>query len=116
MKKACRKIERFLEQHPSIDTSESENEVEELDRNPTLPAITTETTAIKTNTVLSIPSAFLGETFPTVDPKNCVMSILPRNCKIVQKNTALPELFNLKFIESQYASEPQLQAFYEMVK
>ena len=71
---------------------------------------------IKTNTVLSIPSAFSGETFPTVNPKNCVMSIVPKNCKIVQKNTTLPELFNLKCIESQHASDPQLQAIYEMVK
>ena len=78
--------------------------------------ITTETTAIKVNAVLSILSAFLGEIFPAVDPKNCVMSKVPRNCKIRQKNTALPEIFNLKFIESQYASDPQLQAIYEMVK
>ena len=38
------------------------------------------------------------------------------NCKIVQKNTALPELFNLRFNESQNASDPQVQAIYEMVK
>ena len=48
-------------------------------------------TIFKVNTVLSIPLAFPRETFPAVDPKNFVMSIVPRNCKIVQKNTALPE-------------------------
>ena len=67
MEKAFRKIERFLEQHPSINTSESENDVEKLDGKPQLQAITTETTAIKVNAVLSTPSAFPGEALPAVD-------------------------------------------------
>ena len=74
MEKSFRKIEPFLERYQSIDTSESENEVEELVGNPQLQAITTETTTEKMNTVLSIPSAFKGETFPAVDPKNCIMA------------------------------------------
>ena len=44
------------------------------------------------------------------------MSIVPRNWKIVQKNIALPELFNLEFIESLDASDTQLQAIYDLVK
>ena len=44
------------------------------------------------------------------------MSIIPRNCKFVNKQNALPELFNLRFIESQYPSDPQLQAIIEMIK
>ena len=44
------------------------------------------------------------------------MSIIPRNCRVVNKQNALPELFNLRFIESQYNSDPQLQAIIEMIK
>ena len=84
MENLIRKIERFLKQHSIIDTSESENKVEELDGNPTLQAITLETTATKVNTVLSTLSAFVGETFPAVDPKNCVISIVPRNLKFIE--------------------------------
>ena len=43
------------------------------------------------------------------------MSIVPRLCK-VQKNTVLPELFKLKFISLQFASDQQLKATYELVK
>ena len=89
--------------------------MEELNANPKLEAITTETRNTKTNTILSIPLAFPGESFPAEDPTSCIMSIVPRNCKILQKNTALPELFNLRFIDSQYASDPQLEAIYQMV-
>ena len=42
--------------------------------------------------------------------------MIPRNCKVVSKQTALPELFNLRFIESQYSADPQLQAIIEMIK
>ena len=44
------------------------------------------------------------------------MSVIPRNCKMVSKQTALPELFNLRFIESHYNSDPQLQAIIEMIQ
>ena len=44
------------------------------------------------------------------------MSVIPRNCKVVSKQTALPEFFNILFIESQYSSDPQLQAIIEMIK
>ena len=44
------------------------------------------------------------------------MTIIPRNCKIVNKQNALPGLFNLPFIDSQYPSDPQLQAIIEMIK
>ena len=91
-----------MERHPSIDTSESgDTEVKELDGETRLQAIPTETSTTKMNTVLFIPSAFKGENFPAVDPKNCIMSIVPRNCEVVQKNTALLEIINLRFIESQ---------------
>ena len=43
------------------------------------------------------------------------MSIIPRNCKIVNKTTALPDLFNLKFIESNYVSYPQLSAIRDLI-
>ena len=44
------------------------------------------------------------------------MSIISRNCKVVNKQNALPELFNFRFIESQYPSDPQLQTITEMIK
>ena len=44
------------------------------------------------------------------------MSIFPQNCKIVNKQNVLPELFDLRFIESQYPSDLQLQAIIEMIK
>ena len=32
------------------------------------------------------------------------------------EQTALPDLFNLRFVESQYLADPQLQAIIEMIK
>ena len=81
-----------------------------------LEAITKETRSIKSNTTLSLPSAFKGETIPPVDPTNLGMSIVPRAYKIVSKITSLHELFNLQFIESQYASDPQLNAIRDSIK
>ena len=43
------------------------------------------------------------------------MSIIPRNCKIVNKVTSLPDLFNLKFIESNYVSDTQLSAIRDLI-
>ena len=43
------------------------------------------------------------------------MSIIPRNCIIVNKVTSLPDLFNLKFIESNYVSDPQLSAIRDLI-
>ena len=57
---------------------------------------------------MSIPAQFPGETLPAVDPAHTFMSIVPRNCKVVFKATALPE--------SQYASDPQLEAIYQLIK
>ena len=94
-----RKIRKLLERHPSISSSD---EIEEIDVD--MQAVTTEVRSTKTNTIISIPSVYPGESYPPVNPENKVMSIIPRNCKIVSKQTALPELFNLRFIESQYKS------------
>ena len=80
-----------------------------------LEAITKETKSVRTNTTLSLPSAFKGETIPPVDPTSVCMSIIPRNCKIVNKITSLPDLFNLKFIESNYVSDPQLSAIRDFI-
>ena len=44
------------------------------------------------------------------------MSVIPRNCKVISKTTALPELFNLRFIESQYPSDTQIEAIYQFIK
>ena len=79
-------------------------------------AVTTEVRSTKTNTIISIPSVYPGESYPPVNPENRVISVIPRNCKIVSKQTALPELFNLRFIESQNNSDPQLQAIIELIK
>ena len=71
MEKAFRKIEQFLERHPSINTSDIENEVEELDGNPQLQAIMTEMTTTKVDTLLSIPSAFPGATCELLKQYRC---------------------------------------------
>ena len=99
-----RKWQKFLKQHPSLNSSS--DEIEELPPNVSLEAVTKETRSIRTNTTLSLPSAFKGETVPSVDPNLLCMSIIPRNCKIVYKVTSLPDLFNLKFIELKYVSDP----------
>ena len=104
-----RKIRKLLERHLSISSSD---EIEAIDQD--MQAVTTEVRCTKTNTIISIPSVYPGESYPPVNPENRVMSVIPRNCKVVSKQTALPELFNLRFIESQYSSDPQLQAIIEM--
>ena len=59
-----------MKRHPSIDTSDSgDDRVEEVNGETKLHAITTETSSLKTNIVLSIPSEIKGESFPPVDPK-----------------------------------------------
>ena len=93
----------------------SSDEIEELPPNISLEAVTKETRSICTNTTLSLPSAFKGETVPPVDPNLLCMSIIPRNCKIVSKITSLLDLFNLKFIESNYVSDPQLSAIRDLI-
>ena len=71
MEKTFKKIKKLLERQPSFDTSESGgNEMEKRIGETQLQVITTETTTKKMNTVLSIPSAFEGEIFLAVDPKN----------------------------------------------
>ena len=75
-----RKIRKLLERHPSISSSD---EIEEIDVD--IQAVTTEVRSTKTNTIISIPSVYPGESYPPVNPENKVMSIIPRNCKIVSK-------------------------------
>ena len=110
--RSMKKWEKILKQHLSLDSST--NEIEELSSSLHLEAITKETRSIKTNTTLSLPSAFKGEANPPVDPNTVCMSIVPRGYKIVSKITSLPELFNLQFIESNYVSDPQLSAIREL--
>ena len=108
MEKQTRKL---LEQHHSISSSD---EIEEIDQ--VMQAVTTEVRSTKINTIISNPSVYPGESYPPVNPENQVISVIPRNCKVVSKQTALPELFNLRFIESQCSSDHQLQAIIEMIK
>ena len=114
MDKHMRKWQKFLQQHPSLNSSS--DEIEELPpNNESLEAIIKETKSVRTNTTLSLTLAFKGETIPPVDPNSICMSIIPRNCKIVNKFTALPDLFNLKFIESNYVSDHQLSAIRNLI-
>ena len=113
MDRSMHKWQKFLKQHPSLNSSSKE--IEELPPNVSLEAITKETRSIRTNTTLSLPSEFKGETVPPVDPNLVCMSIIPRNCKIVNKATSLPDLFNLKFIEPNYVSDPQLSAIRDLI-
>ena len=105
------KIRKIFKRYPSISSSD---EIEEVDVD--MQAVTTEVRNTKTNTIISIPSVYPGESYPPVNPENRILSVIPKNCKIVSKQTALPELFNLRFIESQYNSDPQLQAIIELIK
>ena len=66
MDRSMRKWQKFFKQHPSLNNSSDENE--ELPPNVSLEAVTKETRFIRTNTTLSLPSAFKGETLPPVDP------------------------------------------------
>ena len=76
--------------------------------NPEIVAITKNTRDSKINTVLAIPSKFPGELFPTVNPNQQVMSIIPRDCKVIKKSQALLELFNLEFIASNIPADVNL--------
>ena len=68
-----RKWQKFLQQHPSLNSSS--DEIEELPQNNvSLEAITRETKSVRTNTTLSLPSAFKGETIPPVDPNSICKS------------------------------------------
>ena len=76
--------------------------------NPEIVAITKNTRDSKINTVLSIPSKFPGELFPTVNPNQQIMSIIPRDCKVIKKSQSLPELFNLEFVASNIPADVNL--------
>ena len=88
-----RKIRKLLERHPCISSSD---EIEEIDVN--IQAVKTEVRSTKTNTIISIPSIYPGESYPPVNPENKVMSIIPRNCKIVSNKPLFPNclIFDLK--------------------
>ena len=109
------KLNKLLLKHPEI-TSGSSGEVEVVYAR--LEAETRHTRDVKCNTVISIPSAFGGELFPAAYPAggNVVMSVIPRDCKIVRKSDALPELFNLKLVEANYKGDPQVRAIKELVE
>ena len=64
MDKSMRQIQKFLQRHPSFTSSEDGDE--ELTGEGTLNASTTKTIGTNSNTVLSIPPNFPGETFPTL--------------------------------------------------
>ena len=85
-----------------------------------LEAETKHTRDVKCNpaTAIFIPSAFGGELFPAAYPAggNVVMSVIPRDCKIVQKSNTLPELFKLKLVEANYKGDPQVRAIKELVE
>ena len=110
-----KKLNKLLLKHPEI-TSGSSSEVEIVDAR--LEAETHHTRDIRCNTVISIPSAFGGELFPAAYPAggNVIMSVIPRDCKIIRKSSALPELFNLKLVEANYKGDPQMRAIKELVE
>ena len=66
MDRSMRKWQKFLKQHPSLNSSS--DEIEELPPNVSLEAVTKETRSFRTNTTLSLPSEFKGETVRPVDP------------------------------------------------
>ena len=110
-----KKLNKLLLKHPEI-TSGSSSEVEIVDAR--LEAETHQTRDIRCNTVISIPSAFGGELSPAAYPAggNVIMSVIPRDCKIIRKSSALPERFNLKLVEANYKGDPQMRAIKELVE
>ena len=78
-------------------------------------AITTEVSSNKSNKSISSLLVYPGESYLPVNPGKFIKSIIPRNFKIVNKQSALPELLNLRFIMSQYTAVPHLQAIIEIV-
>ena len=110
-----KKLNKLLLKYPEI-TSGSSSEVEKVDAR--LEAETRHTRDVKSNTVISIPSAFGGELFSAAYAAggSVIMSVIPRDCKIVQKSDALPELFNLKLYEANYKGDPQMRAIKELVE
>ena len=76
--------------------------------NPEIVAITKNTRDSKINTVLSIPSKFRGEFFPTVNPNQQIISIIPRDCKVFKISQALPEFLNLEFVASNIPADVNL--------
>ena len=111
---SMKKLVTLLKKHLSLDSSG--DEIEELPSSLNLEAITKETRSIRTNTTVSLPSAFIGETISPVDPNNVCMSIVPRGIKIVSEITSFPELFMLQFFESNYVSDPKLSAIRDLIK
>ena len=112
---SLKKLNKLLLKHPET-TSGSSSEVEVVDAR--LEAETKHTRDVKCITVISIPSAFGGELFPAAYPAggNVVMSVIPRDCKFVQKSDTLPELFNLKLVEANYKGDPQMRVIKELVE
>ena len=43
------------------------------------------------------------------------LAVIPRDCKIVRKSDALPDLFNLKLVEVNYKGGTQMRAVKELV-
>ena len=76
--------------------------------NSEIVAITKNTRDSKINTVLSIPSKFPGELFPTVNTNQQILSIISRDCKVIKKSRALPKLFNLNFVASNITPDVNL--------
>ena len=111
---SLKKLETLLKKQLSLDSSG--DEIEELPSSLNLEAITKETRSIRTNTTVSLPSAFKSEKISPVDPNKVCMSIVPRVIKIVSKITSFPELFILQFFESNYVSDPQLRAIRDLIK
>ena len=93
MEKAFRKLQKFLEPHLSIDSS-NEDEVEELQEEGQSKAFTAKTTSTKIKTQFheQFYQRLKTKHFPPIDSSNILMSIVPQNCKTVPKNRALTEI------------------------
>ena len=76
---------------------------------------TTEVRSTEIKTITTILSIYTRKSYPPLNPENRIMSIIPRNCIIVSKQSAFPELSNNRFFESQYPADAQLQATNELI-
>ena len=109
MNSSLKKLNKLLTKYPDIvSSSENSSEIEVVNSN--LEARTTGAVEAKTNTIISIPSKFPGEIYPPVYTANIIMSVIPRDCKVVKKQDCLPELFSLKLVEAKCKADKQLEA------
>ena len=108
------KTRTILKKPPSLNCSD--DEIEEVKTSLTSEAFKKETRAIKIKIILSSPRRLEERNFHRCTHNNLFMSIVPRGYKTFSNLISLPELFNFKCVESQYAADRQFITIRELNK